>query len=213
MSAHLDDEEQLVAIKTWWQENGRYTLCMIALSIMVWGGWHYWQYRTVEINRAASSGYEVMLALESDKTLTSRVDEVIAAHGGTMYGMVARLKKVQQLVLVKDYEGAKALLQIVMKKADAPVFKQIARLRFARILIFQGKLDESLSILAIEDDPGLKSWIYWLEGDCYRLKGESVRAAALYRQALPLFAEHSFAYSVISMQLMTMDASLSAKRQ
>ena len=208
MSAHLDDEAQVEAIKKWWAANGRSVIIGLALAILSGSVWHYWQNERAITARVASQHYEKMVALTDADAILTQAQLMAKENAGHMYADLARLKLAQQWVEAKKYDQASEVLREVIDQASAPMLKQLASIRLARILLFQKAYDQALSVLAVEHDEGLRSWVYWLQGDCYMAKGDSAKAAQMYAWAKSLFTEGTFASSLLNMQLIRMgDAS------
>jgi predicted negative regulator of RcsB-dependent stress response len=204
MSAHLEDEAQVEAIKKWWTANGRGVLIGIALAVLLGSAWQYWQHERALTARSASQHYDQMVALTDSNAILAHAQLMAKDNDSHMYRDLARLKLAQQWVEGKAYDKASVVLREVIDTASAPMFKQLASIRLARILLFQKAYDQALAVLTVEHDEGLRSWVYWLQGDCYMAKGDSAKAAQMYAWAKSLFTEGTFASSLLNMQLLRM---------
>ena len=61
MEAFRTEEEQVEAIKRWWDENGKSTIAAIVLALAAGFGWQGWQGYQVDQRQAASDVYQAML--------------------------------------------------------------------------------------------------------------------------------------------------------
>ncbi|MDH5214803.1 MAG: tetratricopeptide repeat protein, partial [Gammaproteobacteria bacterium] len=57
----LSEKEQLEAMRTWWNENGRYVISGIVLGVAMLAGWNYWQSSQQTAQREGSALYETLL--------------------------------------------------------------------------------------------------------------------------------------------------------
>ncbi len=81
-------------------------------------------------------------------------------------------------------DKAAEYLQQVVSTGVSPEFRNIARLRLARVLTFQEKYDEALKALT---DPGSRAFapaFHDVRGDVYYAMGKSAEARSEYEQAL-----------------------------
>ena len=61
MADHITEEEQIEALKRWWEENGKQTILGIALIVGGYFGWQAWTDHSEEQASAASLTYQEML--------------------------------------------------------------------------------------------------------------------------------------------------------
>ena len=61
MADHITEEEQIEALKRWWEENGKQTILGIALIVGGYFGWQAWTDHSVEQSSAASLTYQEMV--------------------------------------------------------------------------------------------------------------------------------------------------------
>ena len=97
MADHITEEEQIEALKRWWEENGKQTLLGIALIVGGYFGWQAWTDHNEEQSSAASLSYQDMIenlaglnpgeVLAEDKQLAVNLlaDKLKADHSDTQY--------------------------------------------------------------------------------------------------------------------------------
>ena len=57
------EEEQLAAIKSWWKDNGKSLVIMIAVAVAAVYGFKAWQKQQITANQNASAMYQRMITL------------------------------------------------------------------------------------------------------------------------------------------------------
>jgi len=192
---HITEEEQIEALKRWWEENGKQTLLGIALVVCGYFGWQAWTDHSVEQASAASLTYQEMIdnlaglnpgeTLAEDKQLAVGLlaDKLKAEHGDTQYAVYAALTKAKLAVESQDLEAAVSELQWAMDNADE-VSEFIARLRLARVEAARGDLDKALQLVQGVDAGEMKSAYEEAKGDFYLEQGNNPAAYTAYQSAL-----------------------------
>ncbi len=204
MSSYLDEEEQMDAIKSWWQEN-RWFVGMAAAVILIFSsGWQLWQRHVMLEQREAVRCYMAMVDSEDPKVINTRADALIAKHPKTPFAAVAYLKKAQGYVADKDYENAIKMLKYVAGDPKIPAFQAIAQLRLARVMLTQNKPDYAITLLKDVRNDYYLGWSDWVLGDCYQAKGDMNQAAKHYQAALKILSNNEIAANMISQQLMAL---------
>ena len=82
-----------------------------------------------------------------------------------------------------DNAAAAEHLEWVVERADQAEIAAIARLRLARVLLAEGKLDEAQAQLSQVDNPSFASEAEELKGDIHVARNEPVKARAAYEAA------------------------------
>jgi len=90
----------------------------------------------------------------------------------------------QMAVNDNDLSSADQHLQWVQQHAKPAVFKEIARIRHAKVLAAMDKREEALQLLEDVDDPMFKSLIHEVRGDILLQQGKTSDARRAYQQAL-----------------------------
>ncbi len=195
MADHITEEEQIEALKRWWEENGKQTILGIALIVGGYFGWQAWTDHGVEQASAASLTYQEMIenlgglnlgeTLTEDKQLAVNLlaDKLKADHGGTQYAVYAALTKAKLAVEANDLDAAVIQLQWAMDNAD-DVSEFIARLRLARVEAARGDLDKALQLVQGVDAGEMKSAYEEAKGDFYLEQGNNAAAYSAYQSAL-----------------------------
>lgn len=191
MESYRTEEEQVEALKKWWDENGRSTLAAVALALAAGFGWQFWQEHRAEQSAQASTVYEEMLEAIREasqggeparlKTLAERVK---ADYPSSQYAQFAGLHLARIAVGEGRLDEAEQELRWVLTRNPEAEVRLLAELRLARVKTAQGQPREALDILSAAE-PGAYRPVYAeAEGDAWLALGENEKATAAYEEAL-----------------------------
>ena len=127
MESYRTEEEQVEALKRWWQENGRSTIAGVVLAIAAVVGWQGWQSSRDAAAADASIVYQQMLqALTSEALADIERGREMAAelkdkHRGSSYAQFAALHLARIAVAEGNSAEAERELRWVLTKADGEV--------------------------------------------------------------------------------------------
>ena len=187
MAEHLDDEEQLEALKKWWSENGKSVIGGVVLGLALVGGWRGWQY--YEQNRAETAGArydELLVATESKQPerAIQTSEQLRAQYDDTAYASLGALHVAKLKLEAGDRAAAQAQLEWVRTQAPDQALRQIAALRLARLLIDGGDLDAAQRIVDAAPRDTFAPELAEVRGDLARSRGDLASARAAYEEAL-----------------------------
>lgn len=186
MATHLDDEEDLEKLKTWWRENWVALVGGLVIGFGAIGGWEgYKSWRDGRAETASQMYEELKKNLEASKT--EDANQIVARlktdFASTPYAAAAALTAAQTEVQAGQLDAAAANLGWVVTNAKDEGLVQVARLRHARVLFAQDKPDEALK--ALSGDAGSFASLYEeLRGDIQLAKGDAGAARSSYEKAL-----------------------------
>lgn len=184
------EEEQIEAIKKWWEENGKQTL---AAAVVIIGGWFGYQAYETSVNEtkaAASAVYEKALALtaseaEEDKgQLAVYLDQLKSEYPSTVYAQFAGLLKAKDAVEAGDLSLAEQELSDVVANTQDAALKHVATVRLARVMTAQDKADDALALLAKNESNAFDAEYLEAKGDALLSKGDKAAARAAYKEAM-----------------------------
>lgn len=183
MSAYLEEEEQIEAIRNWWKENGRSVIAGAVLglaAIFGWQGWQGWQRGQAE---AASILYEQMLGDDMD-TAQSAGKYLLGEFPESVYASLAAMK-LAQIAYERGEKGtAVENLQWVAAHAPDSVIGDLARVRQARVLLDIGKQERAARVLSEIKKDFMPAVVAELRGDIARAKGDTAAAREAYEVAM-----------------------------
>lgn len=189
MSTRSEDEE-LAAIKDWWQRNGKPLVTGGALALAVVFGWQAWQKYQTNQSQGASIVYQQLLetALNpSGKPDAGKVAELAnklkSDFGGTHYAQYGSLFVAKVAVESGKLDDAAAELKAIVDKPADPTLGELARQRLARVLAAQGKIDDALKLLEGDATKAFLASREELKGDLLVQLGRADDAHAAYEKA------------------------------
>ena len=180
------EAEQWERAKQWARTNGIWIVAGIALGAGALGGWNWYKDRRVAQAETASARYEEMIEAftRNDRTRgTQLVDELNRDYAATPYAGLATLIAARTQVEANELDKAAAGLKSVMDTAVDPEIRTIARLRLARVQSAQGKYDDALATLKVEDPGEFAPRIADTRGDVLLAKGDREGALREYLAA------------------------------
>ncbi|MCW8919606.1 MAG: tetratricopeptide repeat protein [Gammaproteobacteria bacterium] len=200
MEIYNSEQEQVDALKAWWDKNGRTALTALALFLLSVLGWQGWNDHRQQQAEAASSNYQQMVELMGrDASQAKEAGRaLIGSYPNTLYAAMASLALAKLAVAEEDLEGATAHLRSAMTQSDQPELAGLARLRLARVELAQGKAEAALQTLnggkggAASDE---------LRGDLLLTQGKPDEARAAYRSALDGYGNVADKRELVQMKL------------
>lgn len=195
MEGYRSEDEQLEALKRWWQENGRSIVIGVVLALGLGFGWQTWQRNQQISAENASNLYQQMLqALASEQEVGGELGKQLAtqlkdSHRGTVYAQFAALHLARLAVNSGQAALAEQELRWTLGMADTDSdIHRVAQQRLARVVAAQGRADEALELLA--DAPAAFAASYAMaRGDILLQEGREAEALASYEAAAGALAE------------------------
>lgn len=187
MEDYRTDEERAEALKLWWKENGTSVIGGIVIGLAAVFGWRGWQDYQIAQAQAASDIYQKLIVeIRNSENSKARefANQILDEFPSTSYALFSHLLLAKLDVENNDFRSATKHLQWVIDNADEKEYEHIARLRLARILLAEGKPEESLKILDSVDPGKFKASYAELKGDSYIKQGKIEEARNAYNQAL-----------------------------
>lgn len=188
------EEEQIEAIKSWWQENGKSLVLGIALAVAAVLGWKAWQQKQAADAENASVLYQnlveaVVTAVgpqgDAEKATAAQhlAAQIKSDYSGRTYAAYAALLMAKVAVEQQDYTTAIAELDWVQANFTGSQLTAVAALRKAELLAAQGDVEAALSLLNSTDAQGYVATMQELKGDLLLRKGDRAAAEAAYKVA------------------------------
>ncbi|GAB1263426.1 YfgM family protein [Aurantivibrio infirmus] len=200
MSEHITEEEQIEALKRWWNENGRSLVIGVVLAVAGYFGWQGWQAQQQQAREAASILYTDLLEagnvapgqqITEDQAFKIKgfASTLKETYGNTLYAAEAALVLAKVSVEQKDFALAESELRWVIETEINRPITLLARQRLAQVLYGQEKYDDALSVLK-EVEPGAFAAVYAeLEGDIYVAQQKIPEAISAYELAMEQLLE------------------------
>jgi predicted negative regulator of RcsB-dependent stress response len=181
----LSEEEQWEALKARMRAFAPAIIAGLAIGVLAYFGWGWYQKRQEASLLDASTRYEAVLAAYQENDVTrgnAALEELKREHPKSIYLIAAQLAQAKVLVGRGELDAAAAALAAVASR-DEEDFGRIAALRLARVQIEQAKYDDALATLG-KGDVGAYAGAYaQVRGDALLRKGDTEGALREYRAA------------------------------
>jgi predicted negative regulator of RcsB-dependent stress response len=196
------DEEQVEALKSWWQDNGSSLLTGVVIVLVAFFGMRQWQSSQQGTAGVASDLYQQLSELavgsvnaEVTDQQMQQADAIFQRLKGefedSIYSRYAALAMAKFLVEKGDEARAATELQWILdhpklgllQKPEEELF-MVARLRLARVKLSLGEPDAALALLREVEPGSFNASFAELEGDILLEKGDADGAKAAYARAL-----------------------------
>lgn len=185
--ADYSDIEQLDAMRGWWAENGNFVLGGIAAGLLILFGWNRWQTGVANAEIAASTLYEEVMSAAGSGQLEQAIEpatELFDEYGASSYAALARLAMARMYMdNSRDQDAAESLRPLV-ESTSAGEVAMVARLRLAKILLYQGNAEQATDLLKGHQDNAFSAQYNELLGDAYVKMGSFAEAEAAYVAAM-----------------------------
>ncbi|MCS6943978.1 MAG: tetratricopeptide repeat protein [Sutterellaceae bacterium] len=187
MAYDLQEQEQIAALKAWWEKYGTFVLTIVTLLLVAAAAYNGWRWYEQRQAHAAGLLYEQMLRAQAEKD-TAKAREVagtlLEKHGRTLYAALAALQAARLYHDAGDWKAAAAQLRWVIDKSGRPELVATARVRLAGVLLDAQQYEEALAALAGEVPPSHAVQFADRRGDILVAQGKVEQARAAYEQAL-----------------------------
>lgn len=187
MTDYASDEEQIDAMRKWWDENGKFVIAGVVLGIAALIGWNRYNAHQVEQSTLASGVYETLMeaARSGDTdTMIASAEQLARDYSATPYRGQAPLVVADYYMERGNTELAVAALRELLEVDTVPELKLIARLRLAKAYLQDGSVDEARSMVAGVSGSNLQARFDEMLGDIETVAGNSDAARTAYQAAL-----------------------------
>ena len=186
----LEEQEQLDELKTWWKMYGNLVtgiLVAVALAVVAWQGWNWWQRQQAAQASALFSGLQTAAVQKDAKRARELAGELIDKYSATAYAGMGALVAARVQVDAGDARNARVQLAWAAENAKDPGLRELARLRLAAVMLDEKAYDEALKQLAAEPAAAFAPRFAELRGDILAAQGKTAEARDAYDAALAKF--------------------------
>ena len=182
----LNEQEQWELAKQKIRELWIYVVGGIALGLGGLGAWNWWQERREVQAETASARYEELIQAFQRNDATrgmTLLEELKTEYPWTPYPALGALIAARVQVDANELDKAAAGLKFVMDSANDDEIRLIARMRLARVVSAQGKHDDALALLKVEEAGEFAPRLADTRGDVLLAKGDRDGALREYLAA------------------------------
>ncbi len=200
----LHEQEQVDALKAWWNDNGKWVIAVVVVGLLGFAGMQFW--KSYQASQAAEAGklyVEVIkqVATNDAKRIGDAADALASRYGSSAYAPRAQLLAAQASLQAKDVPHAKAQLWWVIEHAQETALQDTARLKLASMLLDEKKYDEALKQLDAAHPESFTGLYADLKGDVLGAMGKVAEARVAYQQALDKTDAKSMYRNLIQLKL------------
>lgn len=194
MNDYATDEEQVEALKHWWDANGMYVVGGIVLGIAALFGWNWYSQAEQAAAEESSVFYDTLLtSVAEGETDAARAafDALQAEHAGSTYAGHAWLAMAKLAMDEGDTDAAIDSLTRMLDTDLHPDLKTIARLRLAQVYFYVERYDDANDVLRPIAGGYQGARVDALLGDIEMARGNPDAARVSYEAALAAPPERS----------------------
>ena len=183
----LEEQEQLAALKAWWNEHGGAIILGATLVLAAVGAWNAWTWYQRSQSAQAAVLYDTLqkAARANDlKTTRETAGAILENFPRSAYAPLAALVSAKVQFQAGDLKTARAQLQWVIEHASSDEIRSIAALRLASVLLDDNEPDAALKILEAKPHPGFEALYASQRGDILATQKKRSEARAAYKTAL-----------------------------
>ncbi|MDY6920577.1 MAG: tetratricopeptide repeat protein [Pseudomonadota bacterium] len=206
MDVYRTEEQQIEAMKKWWQKNGTSILTGIIVALVAVLGWNFYQQNQQANREAAAVLYSQLVeaATLADQyriagnteqlegqlaTVTHLGKQLKNDFTGNEYAVFGAMMLAREAMFDNDPAAAEQQLQWAAANTSSDPTRLIATQRLARVQAEQEKYDAALATLD-EVEPGSQADAFEeVRGDIYLAMGERDKARSAYKKAIDLSTE------------------------
>ncbi|WP_445766027.1 YfgM family protein [Rheinheimera sp.] len=187
MEIYSSEEQQVEAIKRFWQQYGKAILGGVVLGLAVLYGFRFYQAEQRSQAEQASSRFTQLVEQRADaasEDWLAQAQGFIDAGNKDHYAVMAALLAAKEAVALAQYDKAQTQLSWVLANAKEPTVLALTQLRLARLQREQGQLDAALTTLAAAVPESFVALQAELKGDILLQAEKPAEAKAAYQLAL-----------------------------
>jgi len=215
---HLTEEEQIEAIKRWWQQNWLSIVLPILLAVFAYTGWNYWGDYKEARAAEASDKYQLMLSdleagsalsEEQEQNLLAKAEDIRSEYSGTFYADASALLLAKYAAEDGDLVKAESLVRGVMKAPSNESVALLAKARLARILLSADKTDEALTLVSGDIPEGAGAMFAEIRGDIYLAQAQPEAASTAYQEAIDALDQNQMTrFGILQLKLSSVKSSV-----
>jgi predicted negative regulator of RcsB-dependent stress response len=187
MALDLEEQEQLAALKAWWNQYGNIVTWILIGALLAFSAWTGWNAYLRSQATDASILYQELQKSFAEKNNTKVIQvasDLQAKYGRSAYAEMAAMTAAKSAFDANDLPVAKNQLQWVIQNGKNPEYVTLARVRLAGILLDEKNYDEALKTLAGEFPEHLSAIVSDRKGDIFMAQQKIEEARAAYETAL-----------------------------
>lgn len=180
------EEQQVDAIKQWWNENGNVIIICTVVGLAGLWGWNYYGDTVAVDQEKTSNAYTEVLTLFTANAAqeAENLQLFISGNEGNNYATLASLLLAKEAVKAKNFELAKNQLSVLLAVNNDRLLTPIIALRLARIEAQLGEYKQALATADKVTEKGFVTIANQIKGSIYLQQGNIQLARNAFQTAL-----------------------------
>ena len=186
MEIYQTEEQQVEAIKSYWQQNGNTIIAGIALGFAGFIGFNLYQDNKFEEELLVSDNYQTLIEQSGKdaKAFTENGEKFISENGDNSYVSLTALALAKESATHKDWPQVQKQLTTAIESAPTDGIKAIASLRLARVQVQLEQFSDAFTTLNNNLPESFTAAIEEIKGDAYLQQGKKDLARSAYQAAI-----------------------------
>lgn len=183
----LEEQEQLSAIKAWWEKNGNFVsaaVLVVALAVAGVQGWRWYDNRQALESGALYGALSQAASAKDAGKVAVLADELVKKHAGTVSAVLGVMQAGEVAFEAADLKAARSRFEWVAANKADPLLADLARLRVAALQLDAKEFDGALASLQAAPDAAFSARYADLRGDVLLAQGKKEDAKAAYKLAV-----------------------------
>ena len=181
------DQEQIEAMKKWWNQNGNWVIGGVLIFILAFVGWYMYQNSAQQHRLEASTAYKSLMVTISSETPDSEerasLTQLLKSdYADVGYSVLAALLEAKRAVEADDFEAALVELNWAQENADNSL-QTVILYRTALVQYSLDQLDNALTTLNEIEGEGHQALTFELKGDILVEQGKKDEARQAFQTA------------------------------
>jgi predicted negative regulator of RcsB-dependent stress response len=197
-----EEEESIESLKRWWNESGRLLALGIAVVVIGYFGWQFWQNSQTQNAARASAIYDQLTRITvtapgqaveepARSEALALIESLKSDHTSSIYALYGALFGARLAVEADDLAMARTELEWFLANTRSGLLGSteetlvsLAQLRLGRVLLADNQPDRALSVISSVDGKALTAQFEELRGDIYLAQGQRDLAVQAYAAAV-----------------------------
>ena len=186
MDIYQTEEQQVEAIKGYWEENGNMIIAGIVLGFAGFIGFNYYKDNKLDNELAISNNYQTLIesSATDKKAFNENAEKFINENSTTSYAALTALALAKEAASTQDWAVAQTQLIAAIESAPTEGIKGIASLRLARVQVQLEQYEQAFATLAKPLPESFTAAVEEIKGDLYLLQGKKELARNSYQVAI-----------------------------
>jgi predicted negative regulator of RcsB-dependent stress response len=180
------EEQQVEAIKGYWEENGNMIIAGIVLGFAGFIGFNYYKDNKLADELAVSNSYQTLIesSATDKKVFSENAAKFVNENSTTSYASLTSLALAKEAASTQDWDAVQTQLKAAIASAPTDGIKGIASLRLARVQVQLAQYEQAFTTLATPLPESFTAAVEEIKGDTYLLQGKKELARNAYQVAI-----------------------------